>query len=121
MRHREAQCLAMTKGMLQILHQIEGLTSAKKVGPLAENLLGAIEANNKEVQDFVKELRRLTREEKKDRAMKKRKKMLKKMGFKNYSKVSSAGIKIYTHTYTHINAHTRTHTGKEREREIHTH
>jgi len=77
-----SQELARQMGVLDILHRLEGITSSKKVGPIAENLLQAMRESNPKVCDHIDGLREATREGKKALAMKKRKKILDQMGIK---------------------------------------
>lgn len=48
-----AQRLLFDRGLVPILHQIEGVSSANKVGPLAESLLEAVTVDNDELKAAV--------------------------------------------------------------------
>jgi hypothetical protein len=85
--HRPSQELGVSTGVIEILHQIEDITSSKKVGPLAESLLEAMMVDNEQVQASVASLRSEKKGEKKKLAMAKREQMLKQMGFARSSAV----------------------------------
>jgi len=80
--HAATQSLAASKSSaLRILQQLEGMASSSRVGPLAESLLQALMLNNDAVSQAVDELRGQKKQQKKQRALDQRAKMLKQMGF----------------------------------------
>jgi hypothetical protein len=85
-QYAPSQKLALEKSLLHVLHQIEGVSSAKKVGPFAQDLLNALTAGNDEMKRAVEDLREGTTVEKKKAAQANRERIMAKLGFKQSDK-----------------------------------
>ena len=79
--HPSSQSLGAQLSALRPLQQLEGMASSSRVGPLAESLLQALMLNNDEVSKAVADLRGLKKQQKKQKALDQRAKMLAQMGF----------------------------------------
>jgi hypothetical protein len=79
--HPSSQSLGAQLSALRPLQQLEGMASSSRVGPLAESLLQALMLNNDEVSRAVADLRGLKKQQKKQKALDQRAKMLAQMGF----------------------------------------
>eukprot|EP00468_Gymnochlora_sp_CCMP2014_P014335 CAMPEP_0167769544 /NCGR_PEP_ID=MMETSP0110_2-20121227/17363_1 /TAXON_ID=629695 /ORGANISM="Gymnochlora sp., Strain CCMP2014" /LENGTH=953 /DNA_ID=CAMNT_0007658503 /DNA_START=1030 /DNA_END=3892 /DNA_ORIENTATION=+ len=91
---KKAQQAILDSKIIGLLHKIEGRASNNRVGPMAESLLQALELNNPSVKEYIESLRHKTKLRKKKIANKRRRAVLKKMGFKRQKNRLTANMKI---------------------------